>query len=151
MAKEIEILDFDGKNLILSDDGETEVNSLEIEENRRIRWSIGKDCLKVKSFKIEGKEKYEPFQNNIPRNFRTTLPLIVKKNHTFFDWKYNIYWTDEKDCIHLYDPLIAIKPRSFKSFHGHLTEKHSSKKWFVIGLGLIGVAWWLSQGKKKSE
>jgi hypothetical protein len=134
-----------GHKLDLSDHRKSLVHSKE--NHQFITWRI--TTSKVKSFKIESKTKDHPFTTPIPTEYGRNLQLEIK-NTEEQDWNYTIHWEDRNGNYHPDDPLIAIRPRTFKASHRN-TEQGSSKKWLLVVIGLIGFAWWVSQDRKKSK
>lgn len=92
--------------LTLSDKGKTKVGSKW--KFRKITWKI--DYSKVKSFKIEGKQSYNPFEESPPTNFDDKVDLTVRKDEPAIEWEYSIHWKDEDGKITVSDPIISISP-----------------------------------------
>jgi hypothetical protein len=116
---------------------------------RKITWIKKTD--QVKSFRIKGKTTVNPFEDPIPDSFDTRLELKVDKKAVDMDWEYTIEWLDMHNPpkSHFDDPLIAIRSKFAPETRPLTRESVSLKTWVFIGIGLIGLAWLLSENKRK--
>ncbi len=92
--------------LTLSDKGKTKVGSKW--KYRKITWKI--DYSKVKSFKIVGKQSYNPFEELPPTDYDDKVDLTVSKDEPDIEWEYSIHWKDENGNTTVSDPIISISP-----------------------------------------
>jgi hypothetical protein len=116
---------------------------------RKITWVKRTDA--VRSFRIKGKTTVNPFEGPIPETFDTELKLKVDKTAAEMDWEYTIEWLDTNNPpkSHFDDPLIAIRSKFAPESHPRTSESVSLTTWVIIGVGLIGLAWLLSENKRK--
>lgn len=134
-----------GDLLDLSDNGETVVDSAS--EFRQITWELNSDD--VRWFYLVAKKGGNPFDTGIPKTYRKKHKLKVKDNHPELDWEYAIVWLDANNDKHTHDPKIAIR----SSFVPRKKQVHqlSSQQWLGLGLGLLGLALWLTGARKKRK
>ena len=137
-----------GEILDLSDNGETEVDS--DGDERTITWEII-NCDQVRLFYIESKKGHNPFNSPIPKTYASSVELEVREKHPKHVWEYAIVWLDRNGIKHRHDPKIAIKSSRVGFTHPHDNEKGSWKPWVALALGLLGLALWLSDNKKKGK
>ena len=89
------------------------------------------------------------YETEIPRQFASRLKLKVRDKEPERDWEYVIYWIDANGVIHRHDPKIAIKSSRTTFAHSH--HQSSLKPWLALVLGLLGIALWLTDDKKKDS
>ena len=104
MPKDIK-LSVENGNLVLSDKGKTNLGNV---FNREVSWKIIDP--KIESFRIEGKEPGDPFENPPDSNQVKKQDLTVKFLGPTGDWDYSIIWFDSEKEEHIVDPKIAVRP-----------------------------------------
>ena len=95
-------------HLELSDGGWTKVKTHW--KYRNVTWKIDKKNSLVKSFRIVGKRRHNPFEEPIPKIFGNVVPLKVDSDQPPIEWKYSILWKDVDMIEHIFDPKISIYP-----------------------------------------